>query len=169
MEMELGASASRAIAVGVGEYKVLAQSQETLVTYSLGSCVGVTAFDPRAGVGGLLHFMLPDSGMNEEKAERRPAMFGDTGLAAFLKELFDRGATRPHLEVKLAGGARALSGSLDFFKIGERNLLTAKRFLWMNGIFVSKEDTGGNEYRTVYLDLATGRVVIKDPSGKYPL
>jgi chemotaxis protein CheD len=159
--MELG----QKVVVGVGDYYVTADTEKTLVTYALGSCVGVTAYDPRTQVGGLLHFMLPDSNLNPPKADTRPAMFGDTGLAAFLGELTRLGATKPNLVVKLAGGARSLNGSPEFFNIGERNLILAKRFLWQKGLIVAGEDTGGSDYRTVMLEMRTGRVFVKDPRG----
>ena len=155
------------VIVGVGDYWVTNEKEKTLVTYSLGSCVGVTAFDKKAGVGGILHFKLPHSELNPAMAAARPAVFGDTGLTAFLEGLFKLGATRPQLEVKLAGGAQAMNGGS--FNIGERNLLLARRFLWMNGLLVSKEDTGGHDYRTLRLEMATGRVMLQDPRGAYEL
>lgn len=158
----------RNLVVGVGEYKVTPHRDAVLVTYALGSCMGVTAFDPKVGVGGLLHFKLPESALNQEMASQKPGVFGDTGLASFLAGLLELGATRPHLEIKLVGGAKSL-GSSDFFNIGERNLLMARRFLWMNGLIVSKEDTGGGDYRTVRLEMATGRVTVKDPRGTYEI
>ena len=156
------------LVVGVGEYRVTRYPEAVLVTYALGSCMGVTAYDAKTGVGGLLHFKLPDSGLNQEMASQKPGVFGDTGLTSFLQELFDLGATRPHLDVKLVGGAKSL-GTSDYFNIGERNLLLARRFLWMNGLIVSKEDTGGGSYRTVRLEMATGRVTVKDPRGLYEI
>ncbi len=155
------------VIVGVGDYWVTNDRAKTLVTYSLGSCVGVTAFDPQAGVGGILHFKLPHSELNPRMAADKPGVFGDTGLKAFLEELFGQGATRPQLEIKLAGGAQSLgTGS---FNIGQRNLLLARRFLWMNGLLVSREDTGGHDYRTLRLEMATGRVLLQDPRGAYEL
>ncbi len=154
--------------VGVGECKVTRYSGAVLVTYALGSCMGVTAYDRKAGVGGLLHFKLPNSDLNQQMANEKPAVFGDTGLKSFLEQLFNFGATRPNLDVKLVGGSKSL-GSSDFFNIGERNLLLARRFLWMNGLIVSKEDTGGGDYRTVRLEMATGRVTVKDPRGTYEI
>ena len=160
--------AERNLVVGVGEFKVTPHREAVLVTYALGSCMGVTAFDPKVGAGGLLHFKLPESALNQQMACKKPGVFGDTGMASFLKELLALGATRPHLEIKLIGGSKSL-GPSDFFNIGERNLLTARRFLWMNGLIVSKEDTGGGDYRTVRLEMATGRVMVKDPRGTYEL
>ncbi len=155
--------------VGVGDFYVTDEAQEVVVTYSLGSCVGVTAYDPQKKVGGLLHFMLPDSILNQEKAAARPAMFGDTGLTSFLNMVFGLGASRANLVIKLAGGAKPLASTNDFFNIGERNLVLAKQFLWKNGLMVTREDTGGTDYRTMYLEMETGRVVLKGSQGVWEL
>jgi len=160
--------AETALVVGVGEFKVTRHESAVLVTYALGSCMGVTAYDRKSGVGGLLHFKLPHSDLNQQMATEQPGVFGDTGLKSFLEQLFSFGATRPNLDIKLAGGSKSM-GSSDFFNIGERNLLLARRFLWMNGLIVSKEDTGGGDYRTVRLEMATGRVTVKDPRGTYEI
>ena len=154
--------------VGVGEYQVTGHSGAVLVTYALGSCMGVTAFDGKAGVGGMLHFKLPHSDINQQMAQQKPGVFGDTGMVTFLQELYDLGATKPNLDVKLVGGSKSM-GSSDYFNIGARNLLLARRFLWMNGLIVSREDTGGGDYRTVRLEMATGKVTVKDPKGTYEI
>jgi chemotaxis protein CheD len=90
-------------------------------------------------------------------------------LTAFLGDLFEQGATRPYLDIKLVGGAKSLKTPSEFFNIGERNLILAKRFLWKNGLIVSRENTGGNDYRTLSLEMAGGRVFIKDPRGVFEL
>jgi|SRR5579871_671586 len=166
--MEKLQSSSPTVVVGVGEYKISSSAQGVLVTYSLGSCLGVSAYDPQAGVGGLLHFMLPDSRINPEKAQAQPAMFADTGLTAFLNELFGLGATRKNLRVKLAGGSKVLKDG-EFFDIGRRNLLMAKKLLWKNNLPVLAEDTGGEVSRTLRLWMADGRTLVKDGSGERDL
>ncbi|RLA93542.1 MAG: chemotaxis protein CheD, partial [Deltaproteobacteria bacterium] len=82
------------IVVGIGDYKVTKEPSVTLITYSLGSCIGVTVYDPAAKVGGMLHFMLPESRINPERAIERPAIFADTGLPLLLKECEKLGADR---------------------------------------------------------------------------
>jgi len=156
------------VVVGVGDYKISAGPQEVLVTYSLGSCLGVSAYDPRARVGGLLHYMLPDSRINPEKALTQPAMFGDTGMALFLNKLFALGATRRTLEVKLAGSSKVLKEG-EFFDIGRRNLLMAKKLLWKNNLPVLGEDTGGESSRTLRLRMVDGRTLVKDGAGEREL
>ncbi len=159
----------RTIVIGVGDYYVSRDKLDLLVTYALGSCVGVTAYDVKAGVGGILHFKLPHSDLNPDMAKANPALFGDTGLEAFLRHLFQLGATKPYLEIKLAGGAKSLGNAGAFFNIGERNLLIAQRFFWMNGLMVSRKEIGGSDYRTVKLEMETGRVTVKDPRETYEI
>jgi len=154
--------------VGVGEYQTASDPRDVLVTYSLGSCLGVSAYDPRARVGGLLHFMLPDSRINPEKALAQPALFGDTGLTVFLNELFELGASCKTLRLKLAGGSKVLKQG-EFFDIGRRNLLMAKKLLWKNNLPVLAEVTGGEVGRTLRLRMEDGRTFVKDAAGEHEL
>jgi chemotaxis protein CheD len=73
------------IVVGISDLKVSGNAGDILITYALGSCVGVAVYDPVGKVGGLLHFMLPDSSIDETKAKRNPAMFADTGIPLLFK------------------------------------------------------------------------------------
>jgi chemotaxis protein CheD len=152
--------------VGVGDLACSADPQETLVTYALGSCIGVTAWDRQAHVAGMLHFMLPLSSVNPEKAAANPAMFGDTGLPALLEGLFRLGAQRRSLELRLAGGAEISGG--DAFEIGRRNILLARRLLWKNGLAPIAESVGGRQSRTIKLEVGSGRVLLKEPGGERP-
>ena len=93
---------------------------QIISTYALGSCIGVIAFDPTQFIGGILHFMLPDSSLSAEKARGRPSMFCDTGCKFFFNELESLGAKLANTNVMIAGGASVIQKS-DFFKIGARN------------------------------------------------
>ena len=156
------------VVVGMGDYRTSSNPLEILVTYSLGSCLGVSAYDPKAGVGGLLHFMLPDSGINPDKAKTQPAMFSDSGLAVFLGELSALGASRKTLQVKLAGGSKVLKDG-EFFDIGRRNVLAAKKLLWKYNLPVSAEETGGDGSRTLRLRMGDGKTLVKDAAGEHEL
>lgn len=133
---------------------------DVLVTYSLGSCIGVSIWDPATGVGGMIHCMLPLSSMDPKKAKANPAMFVDTGIPAFLQAAFDMGARKASLVVKLAGAAKVLEQA-DHFKVGQRNYTVFRKVLWKNGILIAAEDIGGERARTMYLDIATGHTRIK--------
>jgi len=146
--------------VGISEFAVSDDVAETLVTFSLGSCVGLALHDPVAGVAGLLHAMMPASKANPVKAAETPAMYADTGTAALLQAMFDRGATRANLVAKVAGASTTVDAE-NLFRIGERNHLVVRKMLWKNEILIDAEDVGGRISRTLYLHVATGRTTIR--------
>jgi chemotaxis protein CheD len=147
--------------VSVGEYLVSEGGAEgQLITYSLGSCIGLTLFDPTTGAGGLLHAQMPLSRTSPERSKTRPAMFVDTGVAAMLTDLLDLGASRRQLVACVAGAANLLDDD-RLFDVGRRNRLILRKMLWKNGILVAAEDVGGSCSRTMWLDTATGRTGLK--------
>jgi chemotaxis protein CheD len=133
---------------------------DILVTYSLGSCLGITVWDPTIQVGGMIHCMLPLSKVDEQKAKEKPCMFVDTGVTLMLTKLFELGVRKSSAIVKVAGGSRLLDKN-DLFRIGERNYTMFRKILWKNGMMIAAEDVGGAETRTVRLDIGTGRVTVK--------
>ena len=137
----------------------LGKSGDILVTHALGSCLGLTVWDPEIQVGGLLHAMLPLSKINKEKANANPFMFVDTGVPCMFKQLYEWGAQKQRLIVKAAGCGNPL-GKNEMFKIGERNHTLLKKLLWKNNVLLKAEDVGGTRSRTVHFDVSTGRVVI---------
>lgn len=148
------------IIVDIADAKVSNDTGSVLVTYSLGSCLGVAIYDPEAQVGGLIHCMLPLSSVDKAKAEQRPFMFVDSGMNRFLKNLFDLGLTRKNAIVKVAGCSRILDKN-SLFRIGERNHAVLRKVLWKNGLMIKGEDVGGDVSRTVRLDMATGCCTVR--------
>lgn len=151
------------IVVGIGELAVATRAHDVLVTYALGSCLGIAVHDPVAGVAGLLHAMLPDSTMDPEKARLRPAMFVDTGVPALFRACYAAGAAKQRMIVRVAGGAAAgAEGHADHFQIGKRNVLTLRRLLWKNAVMVRAEDVGGvGIARTLALHTGSGELRLR--------
>lgn len=145
--------------VGIADLAVSA-APDVLVTYALGSCLGVTLYDPVARVGGLLHVMLPESAIDPAKAREKPAMFIDTGVPLLFRTCYAAGAVKQRLVVNVIGGA-ATQDTQDFFQVGKRNFLKVREMLWKNGVMLSGADVGGTQSRTVSLDVATGVVVVR--------
>ena len=146
--------------VGLGELHVSRNPAVTLVAYGLGSCVGVSAYDPVIRAGGLLHCLLPESnGSRHDK----PAKFVDTGIPFLLKELEQMGAVRRRIVLKMVGGAKMLklSGPNHLFDIGVRNVAKVMEILKREGLRLAAADTGGATGRTVRMSIDTGRVMIK--------
>jgi chemotaxis protein CheD len=148
------------IIVGIADMKVTDDQAASLITYSLGSCIGVTLYDPAVKVGGLLHYMLPDSKIDVLKAQKNPWMFADTGIPLFFKEAYKLGADKGRLRVKVAGGSQILDDR-GLFNIGKRNYMALRKLFWMNNVLVSGEEVGGAVNRTVTIELASGKVWIK--------
>jgi len=148
------------LTVGISEMRVSKSAEDTLITYSLGSCIGVALYDPDAGVGGLVHCMLPLSRLDPDKAKQNPHMFTDTGVPALIQAVLDKGGTRKRLVAKVAGAASPLNDN-GMFKIGERNYTVLRKVLWKNEILIAAEDVGGTIARTLLLNIASGKTSIR--------
>lgn len=148
------------IRVGMADYKV-GSAPATIISYGLGSCIGISIYDPQTKIGGLLHIMLPDS--TQSRPSENPAKFADTGIPLMLADIFQLGASRSRLVAKLAGGAQmfAFANATDIMRVGARNAAAAKKILQDLRIPVLAEDTGGTYGRTVQIDLATGIYKVK--------
>lgn len=150
------------IVVGVGDCAWSADPEAVLVTYALGSCIGLAIHDPVAGVAGLLHFMLPESKIDKDKASSRPYMFADTGIPALFRRSYEMGAVKSRLVVRAAGGAQVLDPA-GFFNIGKRNYQAMRKILWQAGVMVQAESIGGTTSRTVRLEVHSGRMLYRGP------
>lgn len=148
--------------VGMADMKVSAAPEDVLITHALGSCLGIAIYDPVAGVGGLLHVMLPTSTIDPTKAERNPCMFVDTGVPKLFHECYKAGARKERMVVKVAGGASARQKEEeDHFQIGKRNAVMLRKLLWKNGVLLQSEEVGGSVSRTMTLDIANGEVALR--------
>ncbi len=155
--------------VGVADMKVSDQPGDVIVTHALGSCLGIAVHDPVAGIGGLVHIMMPLSSVNPEKAKTNPYMFVDTAIPAFFHALESRGAKKNRCVVKVAGGANVHTSGKDYFAIGKRNYLTLKKMFWKGGVLIDSEDVGGSIPRTMYLEIGPGRVWLRNGGEQWDL
>lgn len=148
--------------IGIADMKISSRPEDVLITYALGSCLGIAIYDPVAKVGGLLHIMLPVSTVNPSKAAENPLMFVDTGVPELFKACYKAGAKKERIRLKVAGGASLQNnGGEDQFQIGKRNFLMLRKLLWKNNVLIESYDVGENFSRTMSLDIATGEVTLK--------
>jgi chemotaxis protein CheD len=143
------------IIVGVSDMKVSNDVTSLITTYSLGSCIGIAIYDPVAHVGGIAHYMLPESELDPAKAEKNPYMFADTCIPLLFKSAYKLGAKKQRMRVVMAGGAQILDQK-GFFNIGKRNHMAARKIFWKNKVMVDHEEVGGNVNRTVKLAVKNG-------------
>lgn len=158
----IGPVAKRRFVVGIADMKTSRERGSELITYALGSCLGIAIHDPVAGVGGLLHIMLPLSSIDPAKAALNPHMFVDTGVPRLFQECYKLGAVKERLEVRVAGGATLrVGGEDDHFQIGKRNFIALRKLLWKNSVLLRAEDVGGNRSRTMTLAIGDGGVTVR--------
>jgi chemotaxis protein CheD len=151
--------------VGVADMKVSNKTDDSIVTYSLGSCIGLVIYDPVVKVGGMLHYMLPESSIDKDKATARPYMFADSGIPRLFKTAYNLGAVKQRLKIYAAGGAEILDQK-GFFNIGKRNYMALKKMFFKNKVIINKQDVGGNVNRTVRLEIQTGDIYVKTSGSK---
>lgn len=152
------------LTVGISDYK-LSKNPKILVTYALGSCVGICLYDKLLKVGGLSHIMLPESSLFANSEINR-MKFADTAILDMVEILGIQGVDRRRLTAKIAGGAQMfeVQPGNKFGAIGQRNISSVKNVLANLKIPILAEDTGLNYGRTVYFDLGSGIMKVQSLS-----
>jgi chemotaxis protein CheD len=137
------------------------QDTDQLKTLGLGSCVGICLHDSRLRLGGLVHIMLPEMSLYQDKNNQ--AKYADTGIRLLYREMVAAGASPSRLRCKLAGGAQmfTFAGQSDVMRIGQRNLAMTRQVVQELQIPVVAEHTGGNFGRTIQLDCQTGTLEVR--------
>ncbi|MCI8950341.1 MAG: chemotaxis protein CheD [Lachnospiraceae bacterium] len=151
--------ADKDLKVGIGDMK-FTRGDNTIITYALGSCIGITFYDPFLKLGCLLHIMLPTrTDPNDSKVFK----YADSGIRESIRKLTAFGMMKNRTIVKIAGGAKMfeMKGSSDFGNIGQRNAAMVKKILMEERMRISAEDTGGTYARTMLLNVANGDVIIR--------
>lgn len=141
------------LVIGIADMK-MARGSGMLVTYALGSCIGICLYDAQIKLGALVHIMLP---LNMEAGRKSPLKYADTGIRETLKQMEGKGARRSRITAKIAGGAKMFEvsgGSLG--NIGQRNIESVRMVLKREGIQILKEDVGGSVARTLLFDVSNG-------------
>jgi chemotaxis protein CheD len=145
--------------IGIGEYRV---GSFPMMTIGLGSCIGLTLYDPQKKNGAMVHIMLPDSGGRTD----RPGKYADTAVLLLVGELEKIGSSKRSLIAKIAGGACMFEYFGTNLNIGERNTEKVRFALKEQGIKLGGEDVGGKVGRTVtFLPASDGKFSIRRADG----
>ena len=147
------------LVVGIADMK-MASREGMLITYALGSCIGICLYDPVLRLAALVHVMLP---LNMETGRKSPLKYADSGIRETSKQMEARGAKRSRITAKIAGGARMFDvpGNGSLGNIGQRNIESVHMTLKREGIKLLKEDVGGSVARTLLFDAATGQACVR--------
>lgn len=145
--------------VGIADMK-MARREGEIITYALGSCIGLCFYDPFIQLGALLHIMLPwADGYNRSNLYK----YADSGIEETLRKMQAFGALKGRITIRIAGGAKMfdIQDGSTLGNIGQRNTEAVKQILQKEGIRISAEDTGSNYARTMSMDVSSGRILIK--------
>lgn len=138
----------------------------TLIVTVLGSCLSVTMFSRRAGLGGICHGLQPRCSDRRQCDEECQEGFRyvDCSIRQMVK-LFDRhGAKRSELEVKCFGGADMFSREIKrpgIVTVGKQNVQTAEKTIVSEGLSILTTDVGGLQGRKILFYTGTGEVFLK--------
>lgn len=132
-----------------------------LITYALGSCVGICVYDPVIRLAGMIHIMLPEAPTRGNMDNM--FKYADSGLTEMLRKMDKFGAVRSRSTAKIAGGAKMfdIPGDQSLGNIGKRNGESVKAVLKQQGVRVAREELGGSTARTVEFYAENGMVKIR--------
>ncbi len=147
---------SAPIKIEPGGYFVSRKPEHVLVTV-LGSCIAACLHDPKAGIGGMNHFMLPSSARGEWAGASSSMRYGNFAMERLINDILRGGGRRERLQAKLFGGAAMIRGS----EIGLRNADFVEDYLQLEGIEIVAADLRGHHARSVHYAVATGRVFMR--------
>ena len=147
------------LVVGIADMK-MARQNGMLITYALGSCIGICLYDPKIQLAALVHIMLP---LNMETGRKTPLKYADTGITVTLRQMEAKGGARSRIVAKIAGGAKMfeVAGGGSLGNIGQRNIESTHMILRREGIRLLREDVGGAVARTLLFDAATGQACVR--------
>lgn len=137
-----------------------ATSRDMLLVTVLGSCVCACIRDKASGIGGMNHFMLPGSGVDQGDLLGESARYGVYAMEVLINQLLKMGAKRSNFEAKVFGGGAVLRG-FTVANIGERNADFVLNFLKTERIQLAAQDLLDIYPRKVYFFPNTGRVRVK--------
>lgn len=133
---------------------LIVNTEDTVVRTVLGNCVAVTLYDPRAGFGGINHFILPKTKRNTQQT----AQYGNVSIQALAKLLVRSGASMDTLEAQIFGGAR--NHSIYDANVGDQNVHIARRTLKRLRVPIVSEDVGGYRARKLVYHTGTNETIV---------
>lgn len=147
------------INVGISDMKI-AHSPKGLISYALGSCVGICILDKAKQIAGMVHIMLP---YNNTENKINTFKYADTGIQEMVRQMEAMGCLRGRMTAKIAGGAKMfeINGNSTIGNIGERNVAATKEALVKLNIKLIAQDVGENYGRTIIFNSNSGELTIK--------
>ncbi len=139
-----------------GEYYVTVEKE--MIGTVLGSCVAACVRDPKTGIGGMNHFMLPQNSQGNVSVISDAYRYGNYAMEHLINDVMKLCGNRDRLEFKVFGGGNVIRG---MGSVGDKNIQFVRRYLEVEGFRISAEDLGGDHPRKILYDPKTGKVLLK--------
>lgn len=149
----------KTVMVKIADMAVLKETG-LIITVGLGSCVGITLYDPLVRVGGMTHILLSNSRNFKNQGSINHAKFADTAIPLLVRKIESLGGRKNRLSAKIAGGSQLFSFQKTNFTIGEDNISAVREVLEKSSIPIRGEDVRGSYGRTMRLFIDTGKVIV---------
>ena len=148
------------VKVGIADLNIVLDPG-TIMTIGLGSCIGIALYDKSKRLAGLALIMLPDS--TQFKSSSNPMKFADLAVPMLIEKMEKHGANKRNFIAKIAGGASMFNftDKSIISDIGKRNSEAVKKALKNEQIPIVAEEIGGDKGRTMIVEAATGKVILK--------
>ncbi len=153
------------VATGLGEMNISSDPGTVLACLGLGSCIGISAYDPVIHLGGMVHVVLPQG--NEADCQKSPGKFANSALSFLITEMEKKGAVKKRIIFKIAGGAKIIKTvpAKSILDIGDRNVTAIKASFAENKIDIKAEDLLGDQGRSMWLHVESGVTRVRTTSG----
>lgn len=145
--------------VGIGEYVISTDKEDSVKTFALSTCVGIVVYDTSKKILAMAHVLLPTA--IKENNEHQMAKYADTALYTVFGEMkMKYNCDEKNFKVSLFGGID--SEGAEYYKVGERNIAVIKEILDKMSIKYDLSNTGGRVSRTITAYTATGHIDVKE-------
>jgi len=147
--------------IGIGDYAVSSNDEDTIKTFALGSCVALVIYCPNLRKLGMVHIALPNSSITRnENNKYKEGYFADVAVPMLFNKVCGGFVNyKKEYEVSIFGGALSKNKN-DIFNIGLKNLIKIKEILIENNVKFDYSNTGGNYSRTIEVDVKTGTTIM---------
>ena len=142
--------------IGIGEARTVTHG-EILVTYALGSCIGICLWDEDKRFGAMAHVVLPTQKTNGTQTTYK---YVETAIPALIETMLKKGSMRHHIIAKIAGGAEMFPPINEEWRIGNQNITLTKNLLRKEHIPIKGEDTGKHHGRTIRFHTDNGALEV---------
>lgn len=149
------------IRIGMAEMAV-ARAPGQIVTLGLGSCIAICVYNKTMQIGGMAHIMLPSSLLSRD-TNPNPAKFANLAIPCLITGMEELGSVRRHIDIKIVGGAEMflVADRDEHYSVGKRNIMATENACRELGLNISAKSVGGNNGKSVTLNLTTGEVHVK--------